>query len=206
MQVRTRHTPSFGVARVTLAPGESVQALADSMIASSFGVTEVPAARGGLRGKGRGGPSVFTAPARGGWIDLAPNGPGDVYPLEFDGRTGWCVARQAFLARPSTVRADTAWQGLQTLFGSDAGFLEHYSGTGPLVLACPGPVDQLTLEPGELITVRPEFLLAYRDTQQVRLRAVDPSGPQSIRTGEGLVLDFAGPGKILVQARKSGAN
>jgi uncharacterized protein (AIM24 family) len=203
VQVRTRHTPNFGVARVTLAPGEAVQAVGDAMIASSFGVTEVPGARGGARGHGRGGPSVFTAPAKGGWVDLAPDGPGDVYPLEFDGRTGWCVARHAFLARPSTVRVDAAWQGLQTLFGSDNGFLEHYSGTGPLLLTAPGPVDQLTLEPGELITVRPAFLLAYPDTQQVRLRAVDPSGPQSIRTGEGLALDFAGPGTVLVQARKS---
>lgn len=203
MQVKTRHTPGFGVARVLLAPGEAVQAAGDAMIASSFGITEVAAARGGARGQGRSGPSVFTAPAKGGWIDLAPAEPGDVYPLELTGRTGWCVAKQAVLARPSTVRVDTGWQALQTLFGGDAGFLEHYSGTGPLVLAGAGPVDQLNLEPGELITVRPGFLLAYPDTQQVRLRAVDPSGPQSIRTGEGLVLDFAGPGMILVQVRKS---
>ncbi|HKS45122.1 MAG TPA: AIM24 family protein [Amycolatopsis sp.] len=203
MQVQTRHTPSFGVARVILASGEAVQAPGEAMIASSFGITEVPASRGGLRGHGKGAPSVFTAPAQGGWVDLAPAGPGDVYPLEFDGRTGWCVARHAFLARPSTVRADSGWQGLQTLFGGDGGFLEHYSGTGPLVLGCAGPVDQLTLEPGELITVRAGFLLAYPDTLQVRLRAIDPSGLQSIRTGEGLALDFAGPGKVLVQARKS---
>lgn len=202
MQVRTRHTPNFGVARVILAPGEAVQAAADSMIASSFGITEVPAARAGLRGQGR-GQSVFTAPAKGGWIDFAPAGPGDVYPLEFNGRTGWCVAKNAVLARPATVGVDAGWHGLQALFGSDAGFLEHYRGTGPLVLACAGPVDQLTLEPGELITVRPGHLLAYPDTQQVRLRAMDPSGPQSIRTGEGLALDFAGPGMILVQTRKS---
>lgn len=203
MQVQTRHTPSFGVARVMLGPGEAVQAPGDAMIASSFGITEVPVARGGLRAHGKGVPSVFTAPAGGGWIDLAPTGPGDVYPLEFDGRTGWCVAKQAFLARPSTVRVDPGWQALQSLFGGDNGFLEHYSGTGSLVLACAGPVDQLTLEPGELITVRPGFLLAYPDTLQVRLRAVDPSGPQSIRTGEGLTLDFGGPGTVLVQARKS---
>lgn len=203
VQVQTRHTPGFGVARVILAPGEEVRAAGDAMIASSFGVTEVPAPRGGSRGHGKGAQSVFTAPAKGGWVDLAPAGPGDVYPLEFDGRTGWCVAKQVFFACPSTVRADGDWPGLQTLFGSDAGFLEHYRGVGPLVVACPGPVDQFTLEAGELITVRPGYLVAYPDTLQVRLRAVDPSRPQSIRTGEGLALDFAGPGTVLVQARKS---
>lgn len=203
MQVHTRHTPAFGVARVSLAPGEAVQAVADTMIASSFGVTEVQQARGGLRAQGKGVPSVFTAPTDGGWLDLAPTDAGDVYPLELDGRTGWNVAKQAFLARPSTVRVDHGWQALQALFGGDGGFLEHYSGTGPLVLACAGPVDAFTIEAGELITVRPPYLLGYPDTVQCRLRAVDPSGPQSIRTGEGLALDFAGPGTVLVQARKS---
>ncbi|HVV11520.1 AIM24 family protein [Amycolatopsis sp.] len=203
MQVHTRHTPVFGVARVSLASGEAVQAVGDTMIASSFGITEVQQSRGGMRAGGKGAPSVFTAPAEGGWVDLAPPGAGDVYPLELDGRTGWNVAKLAFLARPSTVRVDPGWQPLQALFGGDNGFLEHYSGTGPLVLACAGPVDAFNIEAGELITVRPGFLLAYPDTVQCRLRAMDPSGPQSIRTGEGLALDFAGPGTVLVQARKS---
>ncbi|TVT59062.1 AIM24 family protein [Amycolatopsis rhizosphaerae] len=203
MQVHTRHTPAFGVARVRLAPGEAVQAAADTVIASSFGITEVSPARGGLRAHGKGAPSVFTAPAEGGWLDLAPAGPGDVYPLELDGRTGWNVAKEAVLARPASVRLDQHWRPLQTLFGGDSGFLDHYGGTGPLVLASAGPVDALKLEPGELITVRPQYLLAYPDSLQCRLRALDPSGQQSIRTGEGLALDFAGPGTLLMQARKS---
>lgn len=197
MQVRTRHTPAFGVARVILGPGEAVQAPGESMLASSFGLTEAAG--------GRKSPSVFTAPAEGGWLDLAPSGAGDVYPLEFDGRTGWCVARHAVLARPASVRSG-AWPGLRAMFGADGisqGFLEHYSGTGPLVLACAGPVDQFQLAAGELISVRPGHLLAYPDSVQCRLRALDPSGQQSIRTGEGLMLDFAGPGTLLVQARKS---
>ncbi|MDQ0378873.1 AIM24 family protein [Amycolatopsis thermophila] len=194
MQVRTRHTPAFGVARVILGPGEAVQAPGESMFASSFGLTEVT--------NGRRSPSVFTAPKEGGWLDLAPSGAGDVYPLEFDGRTGWCVARHAVLARPASVRSDP-WPGLQAMFGAERGFLEHYAGTGPLVLACAGPVDQFQLAAGELISVRPGHLLAYPDTVQCRLRALDPSGQQSIRTGEGLMLDFAGPGTLLVQARKS---
>ncbi|MTD58619.1 AIM24 family protein [Amycolatopsis pithecellobii] len=203
MQVHTRHTPAFGVARVSLAPGEAVQAVSDTLVANSFGITEARQSRGGLRVHGKGEPSVFTAPKEGGWLDLAPAGPGDVYPLELDGRVGWNVAKQAFLARPSTVRVDAGWRALQVLFGGDGGFLEHYSGTGPLVLACAGPVDALKIEAGALITVRPPHLLAYPDTVQCRLRAVDPSGPQSIRTGEGLAFDFAGPGTVLVQARKS---
>jgi uncharacterized protein (AIM24 family) len=206
MQVQTRHAPTFGVARVLLSPGEAVQAVADTMVASSFGVVETPPSRGGSRAHGRGAPSVFNAPAEGGWIDFAPAHPGDVYPLEFDGKSGWSLVPGAILARPSTIRADPGWQALQKLFGGDAGFLEHFSGQGQLILAAAGPVDAFELAPGELVTIRPDYLVAYPDTVQCRLRAVDPSGPQSIRSGEGLALDFAGPGTVLVQARKRGAD
>jgi uncharacterized protein (AIM24 family) len=200
MRVQTRHTPVFGVARVLLNPGEAVHAAGETLLASRFGVTETAPGRGGSRA-GKGPLSVFTAPADGGWIDFAPLAPGDVYPLEFDGQTGWSVHRDALLVRPSSVRQDPGWGPLQQLFGADSGFLEHYSGTGPLVLAAPGPVDAFELAAGELVTVQPGYLLAYPDSVQCRLRAVDPSGPQSLRTGEGLTLDFAGPGTVLVQAR-----
>ncbi|EID54873.1 AIM24 family protein [Saccharomonospora xinjiangensis] len=194
MHVRTRHTPAFGVARVTLTSGEAVEASADTVLAHSFGVTR------SKKGKSS-GPAIFTAPAQGGWIDLAPRQPGDVYPLELSGQLGWSVASDAVLARPATVRHDHPWPAHQSLFGGDSGFLKHFSGVGSLVFASRGPVDALTLKAGEVVTVNPLFVLAFPDTVQVRLRALDPAEPQSVRTGEGLALDVAGPGTVLVQTR-----
>lgn len=199
--MHTRHTPSFGVARLVLSGGESVRADQSAMLASSFGVALVPEGRGGARGKAKGASVIFMAPAEGGWVDLAPADPGDVYALEFDGRTGWCVAKDAVLAQPPAVRKDDVWLGFSAIFGSEAGFLEHYSGLGSLVLTCAGPIDAFPLAAGELISMSPAYLLAYPDGMQCRLRAIDPAGPQSLRTGEGLVLDFAGPGTVLSRAR-----
>lgn len=198
MQVRTRHTPASGVARLLLAPGEAVQADYSSMIATSYGVV-VTSGRGGSRGRVR--RAVFTAPAEGGWVDVAPALPGDVYPLQLDGMTGWCVQRGSWLAAAATVRAEPQWPGFRALFGAEVGFLEHVSGDGSMVLAACGAVDVVSLEAGELITVEPTYLLAYGEATQCRLRAVSPSLPQSLRTGEGLLLDFAGPGKLLIQTR-----
>lgn len=198
MQVRTRHTPAFGVARLLLAPGEAVQADYSAMLATSYGVLVAPG-RGGGRGKGR--RTVFTAPAEGGWVDVAPPLPGDVYTLQLDGSAGWCVQRGSRLAVPATVRTEALWPGFRALFGADAGFLEHVSGDGAVVLAVCGSLDVVTLEAGELITVEPTHLVAYADVTQCRLRAVSPSLPQSLRTGEGLLLDFAGPGQLLIQTR-----
>lgn len=194
MRVQTRHTPTFGVARIALHEGEEVEAESAALLASTYGVVQKQ------RGRDK-SLSVFTAPAGGGWIDVAPTLPGDVYPLDFDGQTGWTVLRTAVLARPATVRRDRSWPALQALFGGDPGFLDHFSGTGPLVLASHGPVDALSLQAGEIITVIPRFVLAYPDTIGVRLRAQDPAGSQSIRTGAGLAFDFAGPGHVLIQAR-----
>jgi uncharacterized protein (TIGR00266 family) len=199
MQVRTRHTPAFGVARLQLAPGEAVQASYAALVATSFGVTVEPKVRSGSRQRSR--PAMFTAPAEGGWVDLAPAIPGDLYVLELDGMSGWCVSRSCALAAVTTVRADPQWPGFRTLFGTEVGFLEHMSGAGPVVLASCGAVDLVTLEAGELITVEPGYLVAYSDRTQSRLRAVSQSMPQSVRTGEGLILDFAGPGQLLTQTR-----
>jgi uncharacterized protein (AIM24 family) len=168
-------------------------------VATSFGVIVDPKVRGGSRGRAR--PTTFTAPAEGGWVDLAPSVPGDVYVLELDGMAGWCVARGSALAQGASLRMEPQWPGFRALFGTEVGFLEHVSGAGPLVLACCGTVDLTTLEAGELITVEPGYLLAYNEQTQARLRAVSQSMPQSVRSGDGLLLDFAGPGQILTQTR-----
>ena len=203
MQVRTRHTPAFGVARLLLAPGEAVQADYASMIATSYGVIVDARPRTGSRG--RSVRAVFTAPAEGGWVDVAPALPGEVYTLELDGLSGWCVSRGCWLAAPATVRTDPQWPGFRNLFGAEQGFVEHVSGVGALVLAACGSLDVVTLEQGELITVEPGYLLAYSELTQSRLRAVSQSMPQSVRTGEGLLLDFAGPGQLLIQTRSARA-
>jgi uncharacterized protein (TIGR00266 family) len=201
VQVRTRHTPAFGVARLLLAPGEAVQADYAAMLATSYGVVVDVRGRGGSRG--RSVRAVFTASAEGGWVDLAPSLPGDVYSLELDGVNGWCVSRGCWLAAPATVRTDPQWAGFRNLFGAETGFAEHVSGLGTLVLAACGSLDVVTLEQGELITVDPSYLLAFSEKTQSRLRAVSQSVPQSVRTGEGLLLDFAGPGQLLIQTRNA---
>jgi uncharacterized protein (AIM24 family) len=199
VQVRTRHTPAFGVARLLLAPGEAVQADYSAMLASSYGVLVTPG-RAGARGS-RSRPALFTAPPEGGWVDVAPPMPGDVFTLQLDGTIGWCVRRGSCLAASATVRAEPQWPGFRGLFGAEAGFLEHLGGEGAAVLASCGTLDVVQLDVGELITVEPTYLLGYGHKTQCRLRAVNPSLPQSLRTGEGLLLDFVGPGQLLIQTR-----
>lgn len=209
MQVRTRHTPSYGVARLMLAPGEPAQVEAGAMLATSYGVAVSAQAQSGLlKSLARaafGGESTrvatYTAPQQGGWVDVAPGLPGDLNVLELEDQTGWCVAKGAWLASASTVRLDGQWAGFKSLFGGEGGFLTHVTGQGPVVLSCYGALDTMTLQPGEFVTVDTGHVVAYADTVQSRLRQLSQGSNQSLRTGEGLVFDFAGPGRVLVQTR-----
>lgn len=184
-----------------LAPGEAVLADYDAMLSASYGVLIEVRPRGGVRGR-KAHPTLFTAPAEGGWVDVAPALPGEVYTLELEGMSGWCVTRGSWLAASSTIYQDPSWQGFRPMFGAEAGFLEHVSGQGSVVLTSCGALDVVNLDAGAAITVAPGCVVAYTDTAQTRLRAVSQSLQQSIRTGEGLLLDFAGPAQILTQTRK----
>jgi uncharacterized protein (TIGR00266 family) len=203
VQVRTRHTPTFGVARLLLAPGESVQTSAGAMLATSYGIGIEQASATAFRplAKSWRDAEVCTAPAEGGWQDVAPSLPGDLHILDLDASVGWCLAKDAWLAAAGTVQLSTGWAGFHAVFGGDVGFLAHAEGSGPVVLACFGAMDLVTLAPGELITVDPGHVVAYPETVQCRLRAVNQAAHQSIRTGAGLVIDFAGPGQLVTQTR-----
>ncbi|ONI81738.1 hypothetical protein ALI22I_36600 [Saccharothrix sp. ALI-22-I] len=196
MQVRTRHTPTFGVARLVLAPGEPVVVERSSVLATSYGIgvdhkTKAPGVAAAL----------CTAGPEGGWVDVAPPLPGDLHVLELDGKTGWCVSRNSWLACAATAHLDPTAPPVRTLHGGDNGFLTYAFGTGSVVLSCYGTLDVVTLDPGELVTVSGGHVVAFADTVQSRLRAVSPDAPQSVRNGEGLVLDFAGPGLVLTRTR-----
>ncbi|MGH3991467.1 MAG: TIGR00266 family protein [Pseudonocardiaceae bacterium] len=209
MQVHTRHTPSCGVARLRLGPGEVVRAESGAMLATSYGVGIEARPQGGLLTSlaraALGGESAlvftYTAPAQGGWVDVAPALPGELHVVELNGVGGWCLARGCGLAWEAGVELQTQWGGFRSLFGGERGFLVHASGAGRMVLCCYGALDVLSLEAGQYVTVDTGYVVGFPDTMQSRIRPMGQGMTQSMRSGEGLVFDFAGPGQVLTQTR-----
>ncbi|GLY52053.1 AIM24 family protein [Lentzea sp. NBRC 102530] len=195
MQVRTRHTPTFGVARLVLAPGEAVLVDPLTIAATSYGLAVE------VKGAGSVAVALATAGAEGGWLDAAPVLPGDLHQVELDGSHGWCLARHSWIAQSSTVAMNPDAPPMQAIFGGAEGFMNYAHGQGVVVLACCGALDLVTLEAGEAVTISSDHVVAFADTLQCRLRPSVPDGVQSIQTGEGLVFDFAGPGAVLTQTR-----
>jgi uncharacterized protein (TIGR00266 family) len=213
MQVGVRQQPSFAVARLMLAPGEPCQVESGAMMATSYGVQVQSQSQGGImKGLGRAflsGESffisTFTAPQNGGWVDVAANLPGDIQVITLDGRTGWAVTRGCWLASSHGVQTETKWGGMKNLMGGEGGFLTHATGQGQLLVSCYGAVETITLQQGEMVTIDTGHVVAYADTVQYQIRKVAQGIIQSMKSGEGLVFDFVGPGQIMTQTRNPSA-
>jgi uncharacterized protein (TIGR00266 family) len=207
MDIQIRHNPSFAVARATLAPGESIKAESGAMMATSGGVAVEAKVEGGLmKGLKRsvlGGESLFmttlSAGAQGGWVDCAARLPGDAFVLDVNG--AYNLSKGAWLCNESTLTLDTKWGGLKNLAGGEGGFLVHVTGTGKLVAACYGAVEKMVLGAGEQVVIDSGHLVAFSPETSFTTRKVTSGLMQTLKSGEGLVLDFTGPGELYIQAR-----
>lgn len=210
MQVQVRHQPSFAVARCLLAPGEPLRVESGAMLATSWGVQIEAAMQGGLlKGLKRaalGGESLFvttyTAPQGGGWVDVAANLPGDIVTVAVTPDRPFFITRGCWIANSHAVEIETRFAGAQNLFGGEGGFVIQASGQGDVILGAYGAVDTLDLAPGEAVTIDSGHVVAYDSGVQSRLRrAVEGRSIQSMKSGEGFVFDFSGPGRVMIQAR-----
>lgn len=190
--------------------GDRLKVEAGAMMAHSSGMAIEARMEGGLlKGLKRsvlGGESLFistyTAPAAGGWVDVAAKLPGDIRVLDLDGSHSWIIERGNWLASDASVEIDTKWGGAKLLFGGEGGFMIHASGSGRALVASYGAVEVMSLAAGETVVVDTSHILAFVDTVTFELRrAVEGRTMQSLKSGEGFVFDFTGPGDIMVQTR-----
>ena len=149
--------------------------------------------------------TTYTAPPAGGWVDVAPNLPGDMATAEV-GATPVFIQRGSYLASESEVEIDTKWGGFKSMFGGEGGFLLRAGGHGSVVLSCYGALDRIRLADGETVVVDSGHMVAFDETVSFSLRrAVGGKTIQSLKSGEGFVFDFQGPGEVMVQSRNPGA-
>lgn len=209
MEIAIRHAPAFAVARCTLQGSETVRAESGAMMATSHGVAIEAAMQGGLMKSLKrgvlGGESFFittyTAPAEGGWVDVAAHLPGDLVVVDL-GATPYFIQRGSYIASESGVEIDTKWGGFKNLFGGEGGFLLRASGHGEVVVSCYGALDRVHLAAGETMTVDSGHMVAFQEgVTFVLRRAAAGRTIQSMKSGEGFVFDFTGPGDLMVQSR-----
>ena len=211
MQVEIRYRPSYSLALVKLDPGEAIRAEAGAMVSMSPGLALETKVTGGLlAGLKRsflGGESFFMntyrAPAQGGEITLAPVLPGDMIVRELRDES-LLVQSGSYVASSEGINLDTKWSGARTFFAREGLIMLRVSGTGTLILSSYGAIHEVDLGPGESYTVDTGHLVAFTEGMGFKVRTV--GGLKStLFSGEGLVVDLTGPGKVLIQTRSEDA-
>lgn len=207
MNLSVRHNPSFAIVRAQFSAGEEIRIESGAMMAMSAGVSLESKMEGGLK-KGLmrsvlGGESLFvtklTAANEGDWVDAGARLPGDVAILDVDGQLN--LTRGAWLLSSAGVEIDTKWGGFKNLVGGEGGFLVHASGNGQVVCSLYGALETYELGAGEKLVLDSGHLVAYEPSLTLTTRKATSGLMQTLKSGEGFVFEFEGPGRVWAQTR-----
>jgi uncharacterized protein (TIGR00266 family) len=149
-----------------------------------------------------GGESFFVNTFRAsepGEVTFAPSLPGDIYDVELQGQTLYAESG-AYIASSPEIKVDTKWGGAKTFFSREGLFLLKISGTGKLFLSSYGAIHEIDLEVGQRYIVDTGHIVAFAEDVGYSVKRV--GGLKStLLSGEGLVCELTGPGKIMIQSR-----
>jgi uncharacterized protein (TIGR00266 family) len=207
MQATILYRPAYSMAQILLDPLEEIRVESGSMVSMSPGITLQTRMEGGvlrsltrsLLGQESFFLNVFQAPYEGGLINLAPSLPGDMMVLEMRNES-LLVQSGSYVASSMGLDIDTKWGGPRTFFASEGLFMLRARGSGLLVLSSYGAIHAVELDPGQQFVVDTGHLVAFTENMGFNVRTV--GGVRStLLSGEGLVVDLTGPGRVFMQTR-----
>ena len=207
MLVEILYRPAYAVARVSLGRKEKVQVEAGAMLGMSPDMEMETEAKGGfLKSISRsmfGGESFFmntyTGEKDGDRILLAPPLPGDISVIEMQNQS-LLVQSGSYLASSEGLQVDTKWSGAKTFFGSEGLIMLKVSGTGTLIVTSYGAIHPMDLKAGEKFVVDTGHIVTFEEQVRYDLKKV-AGWKSTLFSGEGLVAQMTGPGKINLQSR-----
>lgn len=115
------------------------------------------------------------------------------------------ISRGNWLASSDGVELDTKWGGFKNLFGGEGGFFIHATGSGSVIVSCYGALDTIELAAGESVVLDSGHVVAFDPSTQFTTRKVSSGLMNTLKSGEGLVMEFTGPGRVLTQSRTPNA-
>ncbi len=210
MEHEVLYRPSYSLLKIRLRQGEAVSAEAGAMVSMSSCIEIKTAAKGGIFGALKrsvlGGESFFVntfMAADSGEVTFAPTLPGDIQALELKGQSFYAQSG-AYIASSPDIQVDTKWGGAKTFFSREGLFLLKMSGTGNVFLSSYGAIHEIDLEAGQKYIVDTGHMVAFAEGVGYSVKRV--GGLKStLFSGEGLVCELTGPGKIYIQTRSADA-
>ena len=211
MKIELLYRPSYSLGLLKLAPSEEVRVEGGAMVSMTTGIQiQTKAAGGILKSLARSmfaGESFFQntyqAPGNGGEITVAPALPGDLFALTVQNEE-IMVQSGSYVASEMGIILDTKWGGAKTFFASEGLIMLRASGSGQMVISSYGAIHEVKLEANQSYTVDTGHLVTFSSNMGFKVRRV--GGIKStLFSGEGLVVDLTGPGRVLMQTRSTDA-
>ncbi len=195
------------VAIVTLEGGESIicQRGGMSWMTPNVEMQTKAGSFGKMLGRAFSGESMFqnvyTAQGGPGMIAFAAAVPGEIMALELDGTRSIIAQKSAFLASESTVSYELFFQKkvASTFFGGEGFIMQHFRGTGLLLLEIDGSLISYELQAGQSMLVDTGHLAAMDSTCTISVDTVKGVG-NALLGGEGFFnTRVSGPGRVWLQ-------
>jgi uncharacterized protein (TIGR00266 family) len=210
MQHEIIYRPSYSLLKINLSKGEVISAEAGAMVSMSSSIEIETKMKGGFFGALKrsvlGGESFFINNFKAnddGEVCFAPALPGDVCAIELSNQA-MLVTSGSYITSSPEIAIDTKWGGAKTFFSKEGLFLLKCSGTGHLFLSSYGAIHEIELAAGQKYTVDTGHMVAWAEGVQYKVKKV--GGLKStLFSGEGLVCELTGPGKIYLQSRSADA-
>ncbi|MCA9680646.1 MAG: TIGR00266 family protein [Myxococcales bacterium] len=213
MQHQLIDTPDFGMLQVTFdQPNEKIVSESGAMVAMDTAIKMETSMRGGLfaaaKRKLMGGESLFqntfTATAPGQRLFLAPAPEGDLRAMNLAPGQNFFLQSGAYVAHiGDELVLDTKFGGVKGFFGGVGFFMLKVTGPGTVYYCSYGALHEIDVPP-EGYTIDNDHLVGFTEGLQYNVRKF--GGMRGLFfSGEGLVCDFTGQGKIYLQTRNAGA-
>ncbi|EYF06056.1 TIGR00266 family protein [Chondromyces apiculatus] len=220
MQHIVKYGPSFSMLQLGLGPSEVIIAEAGSMVARSTSLSmEVKLNAGrnaGFFGKLKavcialirklvGGETFFVnhfSSPQGGWVWLAPALSGNIRHIPLQGQA-MLFSAGSYLASAGEVDLKVRWGGLRAILSKEGAFFVEASGSGDLWVTSYGAIDEVYCN-GSYI-VDNGHIVGFDSTLDFKIRSAGGGLMGFMASGEGLVCEFTGQGRILIQSRNTSA-
>ena len=151
------------------------------------------------------GESIFITHAQGlsddAFIGIAPATPGKIVSLDVSGATQYRLNTGAFLACDNGVEYVMKSQSIGKAFmgGTGGFFVMETQGTGNILVSAFGDILTMEITPDKPLTIDNEHVVAWDASLDYDIHVA--SGTFGFKTGEGVVNEFHGQGKVFIQTR-----
>jgi uncharacterized protein (TIGR00266 family) len=201
--------PDFSLLTVNLQPGQKVYAEPSAMASMSPTLTMKAGLKGGaMKSLGRmfGGESMvvntFSASKGAGEVVFAPGHLGDTQHYRLTGGS-LILQRGAFMVHGEGVEITGKWQGAKGFFSGEGLVLLKATGSGDVFFNSYGAVIEVDVRDNYVVDTG--YIVAFEDTLQYRITTLPGLRGGGIKrlffSGEGLVCQFSGQGRLWIQTR-----